>query len=253
MAVNHFRFYSEALGKYSCAHIILPLTRHGGVPRAPLPTLTLLHGMGDDESAWLRKTGVERYALEHGLAVVMPEGGLSCYENMVHGANYRDFIADELPRITRACFPLSAAREENFIAGCSMGGCGALKLALAEPEKWAAAGSFSGAHLEYRAVSPRIARILEQIYGDNLDARDAQIERDALRIHEPRLRLWQGCGEQDSLKDAVLASRDFLQRVPGIDYHFEMIPGRHDWALWDELLRRFLRTLPLPEPEVTLL
>lgn len=253
MAVNHFRFYSEALGKYTSAHIILPLPRHIVSSLEPLPTLTLLHGLGDDESAWLRKTGVERYALELGLAVVMPEGGQSCYENMAHGASYRDFIADELPRVTRACFPLSAERERNFIAGCSMGGCGALKLAFAEPEKWSAAGSFSGAHLEYRRVSPRVAKILENIYDGRLNERDAQIESDALRIREPRLRVWQGCGEQDSLKAAVLASKEFLEGVPGIDYHFELLPGAHDWTLWDELLRRFLQTLPLRRSEVTLL
>ena len=55
------------------------------------------------------------------------------------------------------------------------------------------------------------------------------------------------------LKDNALRTRDFMEKIPGLDYHFEMLPGRHNWALWDEMARRFIRSLKLPEPEVALL
>ncbi|MBQ8507469.1 MAG: esterase family protein [Clostridia bacterium] len=253
MAVNQINFYSEALGKYTCANVILPLPKHAGSARKPLPALILLHGMGDDFSSWMRRTAVERYALQAGLAVIMPDGALSCYENMAHGQNYRDFIAEELPLVMRGCFPLSGEREENFIAGCSMGGCGALKLGLRYPEKWSAIGAFSGAHLEYRPPSPRNQAMIHNSFGDGLIDADMQIEKNAANPDKPPLKIWQACGDGDVLKDTVLESRAFLEQQPGIDYHFEMLPGQHDWALWDEMIRRFIVDLKLPEPEVRLL
>src|SRR6185369_5319964 len=108
------------------------------------PTLFLLHGMSDDETIWTRSTNVERYAAELGLAVVMPNVHRSFYTNMVHGYRYWDFVSMELVDKVRSFFPLSHAREDNFVAGNSMGGHGAFKLAMRMPETFAAAASLSG-------------------------------------------------------------------------------------------------------------
>lgn len=253
MGMIQMDFFADSLSIAASVHIILPMPRHADQPVKPLPTLYLLHGMGDDDSAWLRKTNIERYATEAGLAVIMPDGELSCYENMAHGGRYRDYILDELPRVMRACFPLSAERSENFIAGCSMGGCGALKLGLAAPQQYSAIGCFSAGHREYRPDSPRNRQMLHLAYGDRLEEIEAQIEQDALNPAKPPLSIWHGCGENDILRENSFKTRAFLETIPGIDYHFEMLPGRHDWALWDEMARRFILSLHLPTPEVMLL
>lgn len=253
MAVIEMRFFSKALSLATSVQLILPMPRHADVPVRPLPVLTLLHGMGDDDTAWLYKTNIERYATEAGLAVVMPDGELSCYENMAHGCAYRDYILSELPQRMRNCFPLSSKREENFIAGCSMGGFGALKLGLAAPENYAVIGCFSAGHREYRPDSPRNRQMLRLAYGDSLPEIEAQIEQDALNPDKPPLFIWHGCGDQDILKDCALKARAFLESIPGLDYRFEMLPGEHDWALWDEMARRFILYLNLPGPEVALL
>ena len=253
MAVAEMRFFSESLSLATSVQLILPMPRRADVPVKPLPTLYLFHGMGDDDTAWLYKTNIERYATEAGLAVVMPDGELSCYENMVHGCAYRDYILNELPRVVSNCFPLSDRREENFIAGCSMGGFGALKLGLAKPENYAAIGCFSAAHVEYQPDSYRNKHMLELVYGDSLAKIEAQIERDALNPSRPPLTVWHACGDEDVLKDNALKTRDFLSGIPGLDYHFEMLPGKHDWALWDEMVRRFILSLNLKKAEVALL
>ena len=154
MSVIQMRFFSEVLNIFVPANIILPLPRDAQKSVSDLPVLTLLHGMGAGYSAWMRKTAIERYALENGVAVVMPDGELSCYENMAHGHRYRDFIVQELPQVMRRTFPVSTDREKNFIAGCSMGGFGALKLGLSCPEQWSIIGCFSAAHFEYQPPSP---------------------------------------------------------------------------------------------------
>lgn len=257
MSVIQMRFFSEALNIFTSANVILPLPRDAKKEVRDLPVLTLLHGMGDGYSAWLRKTAIERYALEHGLAVVMPDGGLSCYENMVHGPRYRDYITKELPKFILDTFPVSSDREKNFIAGCSMGGFGALKLSLACPEKWSMIGCFSAAHFEYQPPSPRNQAMLARVYGGRIEEYDAQIAADALAVNagELPLRIWHSCGDEDALKPNALKSREFFEALPdgAIDYHFEMLPGQHDWALWDESAHHFLQALNLPKPEVRLL
>lgn len=98
------------------------------------PTLYLLHGLSDDDSIWLRRTSIERYVAQMGIAVVMPQVHRSFYTDMAAGGQYWTFISEELPALARSFFPLSAKREDNFVAGLSMGGYGALKLGLRKPE-----------------------------------------------------------------------------------------------------------------------
>lgn len=256
MSLIQMEFFSEALNMFTPVNVVLPLPRGAAASVKPLPTLILLHGMGDNHTSWMRKTSVERYALEAGLAVVMPDGGLSCYENMAHGERYRDFVALELPRVMRETFPLSARREENFIAGCSMGGFGALKLGLSCPDKWSAIGCFSAAHTEFQPDLPRSRAMLERVYAGRIDACNAKIEADlrAVNAGELPLRLWHACGDQDALMETALASRVRFEALPkgALEYCFEMLPGRHDWTLWDVMGARFIRWLNLPEPEVRL-
>ena len=251
MSLIQMHIFSDALNKSTGVNVILPLPRRADVPCENLPVLTLLHGMGDDYTSWLRRTNVERYALERGIAVVMPDGGLSCYHNMLRGGRYRDYILDELPELLRGMLPLSARREDNFIAGCSMGGFGALKLGMARPEQYAAIGCFSAAHMEYRPEHPRNQAMLARVYGETLDACDAQIEADILAVNagSRSIRLWHACGDEDVLRANALKSRDFFETLPegAIEYSFMTLPGRHDWALWDAMLAEFMRLLPAAE------
>ena len=115
------------------------------------PHAVSLHGHADDHTSWQRFTSIERYAEGLNLAVVMPAVHLSFYNDMAHGGKYWQFISEEVPAVVRDLFPLSSERKDNFVAGLSMGGYGAYKLASTYPERFAAAASLSGA-LDIRAV-----------------------------------------------------------------------------------------------------
>ena len=256
MSLFQMRCFSKTLNMATEISIILPLPRDVQAEASDLPVLYLLHGMGDDDTSWMRKTSIERYALEHRIAVVMPDGVLSCYENMVHGAHYRDYIAMELPQIIQTNFPVSRDRERNFIAGCSMGGCGALKLAMAYPEKWSRVGCFSASHLEYRPDSPRNQAMIRRAFGDQLQKRDAEIIQDIQSANAGSLPLnvqlyW---GDHDILREHAQLCRDHFESLPEGSIHCEwkMLPGSHDWALWDACIRQYLLSLELPKPEVQL-
>ena len=97
---------------------------------------------------------MERYARERGIAVVLPEVQRSFYTDMVYGLPYFTYVSEELPTACRRMFGLSAAREQNYIFGLSMGGYGAMKCALTYPGRYAANERFS-AHLAALGIAHR--------------------------------------------------------------------------------------------------
>ena len=75
-------FFSETLGLSTAMTVLLPQSGDGqiGLPavrRERTPVLYLLHGISDDDTIWTRRTSIERYASQLGLAVVMPQAGRS--------------------------------------------------------------------------------------------------------------------------------------------------------------------------------
>jgi S-formylglutathione hydrolase FrmB len=258
MALIHCHFHSDVLGLASTMDVILPQAAGAGqigmVSKAGRrhPTLYLLHGLSDDHTIWQRRTSIERYAAPLGLAVIMPAVHRSFYADTAFGHRYWTFVSEELPALARSFFPVSDAREDTFVAGLSMGGYGAFKLALRCPEKFAAAASLSGAlDMAHRPQEgdPEFRRELEHVFGD-LSAL-AGSENDLLhlaaelaRSRGPRPVLYQWCGTEDFLYQDNLRFRDHARRV-GLDLLYEEGPGTHEWAYWDQVIQRVLDWLPL--------
>src|SRR4051795_10646195 len=141
-------------------------TGTGGEP----PVLYLLHGLSDDHTAWLRNTSIDRYAAARGLAVVMPQVQRSFYADEVHGGRYWTFLSEELPEVVGSFFRVSTRREDTYVAGLSMGGYGALKWALREPHRFAAAASLSGAldlaYIQEFDLRPHIRALVARVFPD---------------------------------------------------------------------------------------
>ncbi|MED5017285.1 alpha/beta hydrolase family protein [Paenibacillus chibensis] len=255
MALIQCHFFSDVLQLSTTMTVILPQqTQHQiGMQNNRLegkhPTLYLLHGLSDDDSIWLRRTSIERYVATTGLAVVMPQVHRSFYTDMAYGNRYWTFISEELPAIARSFFPLSADREDNFVAGLSMGGYGAMKLALRKPECFAAAASLSGAMnglkpLEDLAGHPDY----KLIYGDHPQKNK---EDDLFWLLEqigqtegPKPMLYQCCGTEDFLYDDNVQFRNACKQT-NLDYTYEEGPGSHEWGYWDAKIQDVLAWLPL--------
>src|ERR687886_256985 len=158
MALLRCDIFSDVLGLSTSMTVILPqptqtqIGMTGDAGDQPPPVLYLLHGLSDDDSIWLRRTSIERYVAPLGLAVVMPQVHRSFYRDEAYGGKYWTFVSEELPELVRRFFRVSQTRDDTFVAGLSMGGYGALKLALRQPERFAAAASLSGA-LDVAALS----------------------------------------------------------------------------------------------------
>jgi S-formylglutathione hydrolase FrmB len=259
MAFFDCHFFSDTLAMTVSAYVLVPQSSmkqiglESGPTRNTYPTLYLLHGLSDDHTIWMRRTSIERYATAKNIAVVMPAVARSFYQNMASGPQYWTFLSEELPRLMRQFFPLSAAREDNFAAGLSMGGYGALRLGLAHPERFAAAASMSGA-LDYvgrlqTAGKPGSRVSLAEwqgVAGVDMQAGDGDLRVLADQVVQTgnRPELWIDCGTEDEL---LPDSRDFHAHLDRLNYrhHYEEKPGLHDWRYWDGQIQRVLDWLPV--------
>jgi S-formylglutathione hydrolase FrmB len=228
-----------------------------GATRVNYQTLYLLHGLSDDHTIWLRRTSIERYAAAKNLAIVMPAVARSFYQDMASGPKYWTFVSEELPAMMRQFFPLSALREDNFAAGLSMGGYGALRLGLAKPGNFAAAASLSGA-LDYvkrlKEAGKEGSRINkaewvsiagEELKGEGTDSDlFATAQKVATSTGAPRPKLYVCCGTEDEL---IEDNRSFHRHLDAMHYEhtYEEGPGNHEWGYWDTQIRKVLDWLPL--------
>lgn len=141
MTLFTINFQSEKLHKQTEVNVFLPQNANRA---SHLKTIWLLHGMTDDHTGWLRKSEIELYAEKYGICAVMPNADLSFYVNMAYGADYFEYISTELPAFLKRFLPISDSKDDNYLAGVSMGGYGAFLTAMNCPDKYCAAVSLSG-------------------------------------------------------------------------------------------------------------
>lgn len=257
MALIHCHFFSHVLGLMSTMSVILPDPGPLSADHAPsslpqpYPTLYLLHGLSDDHTVWQRRTAIERYVEGLNLAVVMPAVDRSFYADMASGARYWTFVGEEIPAVARRFFPLSAKNSENYVAGLSMGGYGAFKLALTYPERYAAAASLSGALDVVRLAQAEQAagqNELRHIFGDANAL--AGGPNDLFSLTErlvgrggPCPALYQWCGTEDFLYADNVRFHEHTASL-GVTATYEQGPGGHEWSCWDAQIQRVLAWLP---------
>jgi len=247
MAFIQLNYHSDALRMGVTVNVILPEKAKTVIgmtadSESTYKTLYLLHGLSDDHTIWMRRTSIERYAAEHKIAVVMPCVARSWYTDTAYGAKYLTFITEELPRVCQAFFRgMSDKREDNFIAGLSMGGYGAIKAALTVPARFGGCASLSGAldvsqfatekyMDEWRGIAGFDLHDASELKGSKHDI-FAMAKRHAEEGKEfPKLYLW--CGEQDELlsdNERFCALLDEL----AVAHVYKTSEGDHSWKWWD--------------------
>ena len=245
MAVMNLDFYSSCLKMSTLVTVIVPdSVRIGDIPVSQRKCLYLLHGLSDDATSALRLSKVELYAQETGIVVVMPSVGRSMYCDNVMGQNYFSHVAQELPHYLHMILGLSQKKENNFIAGISMGGMGAAKVALTYPERFSTVGLFSGL-LELKMMLPRMDEKMRNEFPFLAEAAD-DIDHTPLnpinlldaQKHQ-NLSIIIRCGKEDDLYPMSLA---FYQKALGLGLPVTATfgDGGHVWRVWDGYLDDFI-------------
>jgi len=209
-------------------------------PNAPL--VILLHGIHGSHWAWTQKAGAhhlnEALQLQSnfpGFVLAMPSDGLwgdgSGYVAH-HEQNFERWIVEEVPAAVAQAVPSVTSQSKIFIAGLSMGGFGALRLASEYPERFAGAS----AHSAITELSQLRGLIDEEIALDAAPSVLASMLKNRERLSPFRF----DCGYEDSLLTANRAlSLALLSR--GIGHQYEEYPGDHSWSYWGQHFERSLR------------
>jgi S-formylglutathione hydrolase FrmB len=239
-------FRSAALNRDMQYRVVLPWN---AAPGQRLNVVYLLHGGGGFRD-WTNDSDVAHFA-ESGLVLVMPEGGSSYYANAVDPPRdrYEDYIVKDLITDVESKFPVATGRSNRALVGVSMGGFGAVNLALHHPELFIFAGGISSAiDVPRRAFS--IKRLQQsRHYNAIFGSSGSQTRRDndpfvLLRTANPQATpyFFLTCGEQEGL---LPANREFaaLLEARHLGHEFHTVPGSHDWNQWNAWLPDLFRSI----------
>lgn len=250
VTVTDVHFRSSSIGGMFWYRTIVPRVRSN----ERLPVLYLLHGIDSDPREVMEHSSVLKLATASRLIIVMPAVGYSYYTNAKHKrhARWEDAVAQELPRDVEHRFPVLSGREHSGIAGISMGGYGAVKLALKHPELYGFAGNMSGSlDITRRAASlPRWGQTwrIWAIFGVRSNIRRDEDVFDLLdRATEvQKVRWFLSCGKDDPL---LSVNERFARKLRerGVPLDLITTSGGHGWQSWNaampDLFRIAERTL----------
>lgn len=220
--------------------------------RKAFKVVYLLHGLMGDCDSWVDYTMLPVFAQEQQTVVIMPSVDRSFYADMKHGPSYFSYVAQELPQICESVFHISAKREDTAVIGGSMGGYGALKCALAYPERFGYGAALSPGALflgEYfddirkkSEYKDELTQDFKNIFGENLDW--AQVD-DLLTLAgqtqtaPQKPKLYCACGLEDVFLSACRRFDSQMNKL-ALDFTYEEQSGGHDWYFFNQALKRAL-------------
>lgn len=273
MALNKITYYSELMKMIMGVEVIIPENKWGySLADRPkdykYPVLWLMPGGGYNYTDWARYTALELYSAQEGIAVVLPSSYYAGYMDTAHGNYpYLSVIAQEMPEFLYHLFPLSREREDNFVAGFSMGGYGAFKLAMQFPERYTACGVFSGPiglvprqpvhrsmdELGIREHSddpiPDAQRTLAAAFGGAENRRNTK--DDNLYMLEKHLQagdelpaFYIATGQEDAIAGDNYETAELLHKM-GLQFEDIRDHGKHNWEYCDRHVKQFIEWIPL--------
>lgn len=217
----------------------------------PYKTLYLLHGLYGSDDIFLANTSIQKFAEDHGIAVVIPCGENSFYvDNKSAHAFYGEYVGQELLDITRNIFPLSHERKDTFIAGFSMGGYGAIRNGLKYSENFSKIGMISAALITDDIAGYagddnvlRSRQFYESVFGDLDKLKGSDMDPKHLIENTENIPdIFMACGYDDFLHDKNVEFHEFL-KSKGIGVNFIEAQGEHTWEFCDRYIKEFIKTL----------
>lgn len=251
-----YKLNSKLMARQMPYRVILP-KNYESDKQNRFPVIYLLHGLTGHYDNWSDKTKLAEYLAPYNFIVVMPEGDNGWYTDSATVPNdkYESYITQELiPEIDKK-FRTAADREHRVIAGLSMGGYGALKFGLKNPEMFTLVGSFSGAlgaagwtnaQFQKMKMTGAIPESIARVYGadDSQTRKENDIFQMVRNITPEKIKtlpfIYQSCGTEDFL---IQNNHEFLglMNEKKIPHEFMESPGIHNWVFWDAQIQEFLR------------
>lgn len=260
MSVLKVSYASMSLFRTVNLEVILPVESYGDkVQAAQKPkffkTLYLLNGFGGNQEDWLDYSLLRNLAEKNNLAIVLPAGENSFYEDQAGtGGQHGELVGKELVEFTRRILPLSTNREDTYIGGLSMGGFGALLLGSKYYRTFSKIFSLSGAFIiddianQGASYTDQIAdySFYKRTFGDLSKVRDSEkdplfwVKKECAAGIIPNF--YQAVGKNDFLIEENRTMHAKLTNLK-VNLTYNEDKGIHDWNFWNAYLPKAINWL----------
>lgn len=245
--VKSVAFYSPALRRP--AHYLIALTvDYEAHPDKRFPMLFLLHGIDGRSEDWIDKGDVLVCLRSHRIIAVMPDGSDSYYTNAALRSkdHYEDLISEDLLKDVEQHYRVALGPLGHGIGGISMGGYGAIKIALRHPDKFSFAAGLSAA-LDAPQRPFAIRRLGQsfrylRIFGfqGSSSRRENNVFSLARRASTAPF-LFLLCGQDESLLDVNRSFATLLDKRD-LPHEYHEVPGGHSWDSWKREIPEMLNS-----------
>jgi S-formylglutathione hydrolase FrmB len=246
--VEYKSFQSKLLGRELRYGVYLPPS-YNASPAKKYPVLYFLHGLFEDETRWSTygrtDAKLDQMVAEGKIGeflVAMPFGGTSFYTNTRDGSEkWEDMIINEFMPMIESTYRVDASRVKRGISGTSMGGYGALKLAMKHPDLFGSASAHSAVLLQDLAAAKvsggrlqMFQSMFDHIYGINQDLTYWEANNPMTLAKDTRklngLKLYFDCGTEDRYGfDLGAMELDQMLTKAGYPHETHLYPGPHGW------------------------
>ncbi|MBM3263605.1 MAG: esterase family protein [candidate division Zixibacteria bacterium] len=244
--VEYHRFASKIMQREMRYAVYLPAEYD--VSTQKYPVLYYLHGLFGNERQWEEKGGkaaLDRLIEEKKIApvvLIVPDGGNSFYVNSIDGVSpYEDYFVGELVPAMESAFRIASGRKNRGITGLSMGGFGALTLAMHHPDLFASASAHSAvlipvplAELPERLRQSYQSQLFSAVFGNPVDEvywkAHHPIDLVGTAKNLNTVAWYFDCGTEDRYGFHKGAERlHAVMQTAGIPHESSLFPGGHGW------------------------
>lgn len=209
------------------------------------PVLYLLHGVQADHTSWTKviRKELPDDATKYNMIIVCPNGENSWYlDSSVNPASqFETYITKELVESIDNKYKTIPSSLARAISGFSMGGYGALRLAILHPGVFGACGSMSGA-VDFRPF-PKVYKLSSQLggYATNKKRWDENVIINMTNKLKPKtLSIIIDCGFEDQF---LYVNGQLHQSMlnKGIQHEYIVESGGHDRKYWNKAIVKQLQ------------
>lgn len=230
--------YSDVMKKKIKAVVVRPDNYNN---LKEMPVVYLLHGYSDAYDGWLKKgNGFQAAADQYNMMIVCPDGGYSSWywdSPIDPKYQYETYVSKELVNFIDSKYKTIKSPKGRGITGLSMGGHGALYLALRHQDVYGTAGSMSGG-VDIRPFPNNwdMAKRLGK-YAENKEAWEKNTVMNLLNLLTPNsLALIIDCGTEDFFFQVnENLHKELLYR--NIPHDYITRPGGHNWPYWQNAVK----------------
>lgn len=228
------------------------------------PTVYLLHGYGDNETAWINGGNIDRIIKElekkgeiEPMIYVMPQGYNSYYVNRFDGTlNYMDMFVKEFVPMIDSLYRTKKTPEQRAVVGYSMGGYGALILPVKHPEVFSVSVPLS---MSFRTDEQYIAEpqlVFDMQWAPIFGAKGCTGEErvtEYFKANSPfhffanedvnkftSLRFFIDCGDDEESLTFTNNDLHSLMLSKNISHEYRVRNGEHTWDYWRKAMQEAL-------------